>query len=97
MNAIVSGDHVLQAGHYFRRDGCLFQIVAWDPAHPLDVEACVVESGVNQHFTIMDLFAPEPITQFGPFCTLPQKLAANIRADLFQLSSQLAIKMVDSQ
>ncbi|MBA3469425.1 MAG: DDE-type integrase/transposase/recombinase, partial [Herpetosiphonaceae bacterium] len=42
-----------------------FQIVAWDPAHPLDVEACVVESGVNQHFTIMDLFAPEPITQFG--------------------------------
>ncbi len=61
----LSADRVLQVGHYFLREGRLFQITAWVPSTPLDVEACAVEDGVVQSFTLTDLFAAEPVTQFG--------------------------------
>src|SRR5688500_4105372 len=61
----LSGDQVFQVGHYFVREGRLFQITAWTPGTPLDVEACTVEDGVVHCFTLTDLFAAEPVTQFG--------------------------------
>ncbi len=79
MNGVLplTAEELLQVGHYFLRDGCLFQITSWDPQHPLHVAARALEGGEEQCFSLTDLFAPERLTQFAP---TPAALVAHASA-----------------
>lgn len=79
MNGVLplTAEEILQIGHYFQIEGCLFQITSWDPQHPLHVAARALESGEIQDFSLTDLFAPERQTQFAP---TPAALAAHATA-----------------
>ena len=55
---------LLQVGHWFQREGHLFEITAWDAAHPLQVEARAVDRTIHT-FTLTELFAPTPPTRFA--------------------------------
>jgi hypothetical protein len=57
---------LFQIGYWFRREGRLYQIVAWDAKDPLQVQARAVDDDVIHHFTLAELFAPTPLTQFAP-------------------------------
>lgn len=56
---------LLQVGSWLLRDGRLFQICQWEPARPLQVEARAADTGDICPFTLTELFAPDPPTQFA--------------------------------
>ena len=57
---------LFRIGYWFRREGRLFQIVAWDAKDPLQVEARAVDDGTIHQFTLAQLFASSPLTRFAP-------------------------------
>jgi len=57
---------LLQVGYWFQREGCLFEICAWDAKEPLLVQARAADTQIVQFFTVTELFAPTPPTQFAP-------------------------------
>ena len=63
--APLSAADLLQVGSWFRRQDRLFEIIAWDAAHPLHVEARAVDTDERRPFTLTELFASEPLTQFA--------------------------------
>lgn len=63
--APLSAADLLQVGSWFRRQECLFEITAWDAAHPLHVEARAADTDERHPFTLTELFASEPPTQFA--------------------------------
>lgn len=56
---------VLQAGHWFRREDRLFEVIAWDAKDPLRVVARATDATSDQIFMLTDLFAPTPLTRFA--------------------------------
>lgn len=56
---------VLQTGHWFEREGQLFQIVVWDPQQPLLLLARAADTGDTQSFALTELFAAQPLTRFA--------------------------------
>lgn len=56
---------LLQVGYWFHREDRLFEITAWDPASPLNVEARAADIGNLHRFTLTELFAPKPPTRFA--------------------------------
>ncbi len=56
---------LLQVGSWFLRDGRLFQICHWEPDQPLQLEARAADTEEVQAFTLTELFAPDPPTQFA--------------------------------
>ena len=56
---------VLQAGHWFRREDRLFEIIAWDAKAPLRVVARAADTATDQIFVLTELFAPTPLTRFA--------------------------------
>ncbi len=67
MNGVppLTAAQLLQVGHYFLRDQQLYQITAWDPHAPLDLEARALADDRRVRFALTDLFAPTPLTRFG--------------------------------
>jgi hypothetical protein len=63
--APLSAADLFQVGHWFRRQDRLFEIVAWDPQEPLQVEARAADDSTIQRFTLTELFAPTPLTRFA--------------------------------
>jgi hypothetical protein len=63
--APLSAADLLQVGSWFRRQDRLFEITAWDAAHPLHVEARAAGTDERRQFTLTELFASEPLTQFA--------------------------------
>jgi hypothetical protein len=61
----LSAADVLQVRSWFSRGEDLFEITAWDPAHPLQVQARSAQDSVIQQFTLTELLAPHPITRFA--------------------------------
>jgi hypothetical protein len=57
---------VLQNGHWFMYASDLFEIITWDSAHPLDVEARSANTGTERHFTLMELFGAQGAARFAP-------------------------------
>jgi hypothetical protein len=56
---------VLQTGHWFEREGRLFQIIVWDPQQPLTLQACAADTGDTLSFALTELFAAQPLTCFA--------------------------------
>lgn len=56
---------LLRVGAWIEREGHLYEIVAWDAASPLRVEARAAETGAGRLFTLTELFAPTPPTRFA--------------------------------
>lgn len=67
MNGVqpLTAAQLLQVGHYFLRDNQLYQITAWDPHAPLELEARALADDRSLRFALTDLFAPTPLTRFG--------------------------------
>ncbi|MBK8128949.1 MAG: DDE-type integrase/transposase/recombinase [bacterium] len=63
--AALTATDLLQVGSWFLRDGRLFQIHQWEPAQPLQIEARAADTGDVYPFTLTELFAPDPPTQFA--------------------------------
>lgn len=61
----LSAADLLQVGHWFCREDRLFEITSWDHANPLRVEARAADTDDIHHFTLTELFAPKPPTQFA--------------------------------
>ena len=61
----ITAADLLQVGHWFQREGHLFEITAWDAAQPLHVEARARDHTIHT-FTLSELFAPAPPTRFAP-------------------------------
>lgn len=93
---------VLQAGHWFRREDRLFEIMAWDAKDPLRVVARAADATTDQVFMLTELFAPTPLTRFAatraelveasPGATTPQALvvdAASLPAHLLQRADRI--------
>ena len=56
---------LFQAGYWFLREDCLFEIVAWDAKDPLILQARAADSNMMHQFTLAELFAPTLLTQFA--------------------------------
>jgi hypothetical protein len=69
---------VLQVGHWFEREGRLFQIVAWNLQQPLVLQARAADTGDTLAFALTELFAAQPLTRFAP--TEAELQAANSTA-----------------
>ena len=67
MNGVqpLTAAQLLQVGHYFLRDNQLYQITAWNPHAPLELEARALASDASVRFALTDLFASAPLTRFG--------------------------------
>jgi hypothetical protein len=65
MTAPLTAAELLQVGAWFARDGQCFEITAWDPRSPLQVEARVEGCADTRTFTLTELFAPTPVTRFA--------------------------------
>ena len=63
--APVRAADLLQVGYWFSREERLFEITSWEPTSPLQVEARAADTGDIHHFTLTELFAPQPPTQFA--------------------------------
>lgn len=64
-DASLTAADVLQTGHWFSHAADLFEIIAWDSQHPLDVEARSTNTGATRQFTLLELFGSQPITRFA--------------------------------
>jgi hypothetical protein len=62
---ILTAPELLQPGHWFLRENRLYEICAWDKGNPLQVTARVADTGEQQTFTLTELFAADPVTQFA--------------------------------
>lgn len=60
-----TGAALFQVGAFFLRDEQLFQITAWNPLAPLELEARALSDSALHRFSLTELFAPTPITRFG--------------------------------
>lgn len=87
MNGVqpLTAAQLLQVGHYFLRDHQLYQITAWDPHTPLELEARALADDRPLRFALTDLFAPTPLTRFG-----------RTPADLTATSPETAVAVVDA-
>ncbi len=65
MRLPLTAAEVLQAGHWFRREDRLYEIVAWDAKDPLRVVARAADTPTEQIFLLTELFAPTPLTRFA--------------------------------
>lgn len=65
MTAPLVAADLLQVGAWFARDGQCFEITAWDPRAPLALEARPEGCPGSQTFTLLELFAPAPVTRFA--------------------------------
>ena len=61
----VGAGDLLQVGCWFRRNGQLFEITAWDAKAPLRVEARAAGAGLAHVFVLTDLFDLETDTEFA--------------------------------
>lgn len=55
---------LLQVGHWFQRAELQFEITAWDPTQPLQLEARSSDGALHT-FTLTELFAATPSTRFA--------------------------------
>jgi hypothetical protein len=60
-----TGAELLQVGAFFLRDAQLFQITVWNPEAPLELEARALADSSLHGFSLIELFAPAPVTRFG--------------------------------
>ena len=56
---------LLQAGHWFQRQDCLFEIVTWDAKEPLQIKARTDDTGDIRVFTLTELFDPTSPARFA--------------------------------
>lgn len=61
----LSAADLLQVGQWFQREDRLFEIVAWDPKEPLQVEVRAADDHSIHRFTLTELFAATPPTRFA--------------------------------
>jgi hypothetical protein len=61
----ITAPELLQPGHWFLRQNQLYEICTWDSAMPLQVTAQTADTGQQQIFTLNELFAADPPTQFA--------------------------------
>ncbi len=67
-NSSLTAADVLQTGHWFMHASEQFEIIAWNPQKPLDVEARSAKTGTIHQFTLMELFGSQPATRFAATC-----------------------------
>lgn len=75
-----TGAELLQVGAFFLRDAQLFQITAWNPEAPLELEARALADSTLHGFSLTDLFAPTPLTRFGASVAALLEPAASVAA-----------------
>lgn len=63
--SLLDATDLFQVGYWFQRQDRQFEITAWDVQDPLRVEARAADTGTIQQFTLLELFAPTPLTRFA--------------------------------
>ncbi len=65
MKTLLHAADLFQVGSWFQRENRQFQITAWNPQEPLQVEARATDTNEVEHFTLLELLAATPSIRFA--------------------------------